>query len=172
MSGERQGFDDRPPPAHIPSMRRTVAILAFATLTSSQLVALRCDMGAPAHHAAATHEAASAHGTATHEGAPAHRAATHEAASAHDAAGHETGRAHDAAAHQTASRHGDHPAPHHADRDACLMMMACGTASIRAVRTVAVARISAPFVRAASSAPAIPVAADLAVETPPPRLTV
>ncbi len=150
MSGERQGFDDRPPPAHIPSMRRTVAILAFATLTSSQLVALRCDMGAPARHAAAVDEAASAH----------------------DAAGHETGRAHEAAAHQTASRHGDHPAPHPADRDACLMMMACGTASIRAVRTVAVARISAPFVRAASSAPAIPVAADLAVETPPPRLTV
>ncbi len=131
-------------------MRRSVAILAFAALTSSQLVALRCDMGAPAHHGAAVDEAASAH----------------------DAAGHETGRAHEAAAHQTASRHGGHPAPHHADRDACLMMMACGTASIRAVRTVAVARISTPFVRAAAFAPAIPVAADLAVEPPPPRLTV
>ena len=141
-------------------MRRSVAILAFAALTSSQLVALRCDMGASAHHEAAGDEAASAHGTATHE-----------AARAHETAGHETGRAAETAAHQT-PQHGDHPAPHHADRDACLMMMACGTASIRAVRTVAVARISAPFVRAASSAPAIPVAADLAVETPPPRLTV
>lgn len=130
-------------------MRRSVAILAFAALTSSQLVALRCDMGAPAHHVAAVDEAASAH----------------------DAAGHETGRAHEATAHQTAPHHG-HPAPHHADRDGCLMMMACGTASIRAVRTVAVARIPAPFVRAVSSAPAIPVAADLAVEPPPPRLTV
>ncbi len=151
-------------------MRRPVAILAFAALTSSQLVALRCDMGASAHHGAAGDEAASAHGTATHEAAPAHQAATH-GARAHGTAGHETGRAAEATAHQTAPHH-DHPAPHHADRDACLMMMACGTASIRAVRTVAVARISAPFVRAASSAPAIPVAADLAVETPPPRLTV
>lgn len=131
-------------------MRRPVAILAFAALTSSQLVALRCDMGASAHPGAAVDEAASAH----------------------EADGHEAGRAARATAHQTASPHHDHPAPHHADRDACLMMMACGTASIRAVRTVAVARISAPFVRAASSAPAIPVAADLAVETPPPRLTV
>lgn len=130
-------------------MRRSVAILAFAALTSSQLVALRCDMGAPAHPGAAVDEAASAH----------------------EAVGHEAGRAARAAAHQTAPHH-DHPAPHHADRDACLMMMACGTASIRAVRTVAVARISTPFVRAASFAPAIPVAADLAVETPPPRLTV
>lgn len=135
-------------------MRRPVAILAFAALTSSQLVALRCDMGASAHHGAAEQEAASAHGAATHE------VATHEAA-----------RAHETAAHQT-PQHGDHPSPHPADRDACLMMMACGTASIRSVRTVAVARISTPFVRAASSAPAIPVAADLAVETPPPRLTV
>ena len=120
-------------------MRRSVAILAFAALTSSQLVALRCDMGASAHH---------------------------------EAVGHEHAPGHQAAAHQTASPRGDHPAPHHADRDGCLMMMACGTASIRAVRTVAVARISTPFVRAASFAPAIPVAADLAVETPPPRLTV
>lgn len=148
-------------------MRRPVAILAFAALTSSQLVALRCGMGASAHHGAAEQEAAPAHGTATHEPAPAHQAATHEAVRAHETAGHALATA----AHQTA-HHGDHPAPHHTDREGCLMMMACGTASIRAVRTVAVARISAPFVRTASSAPAIPVAADLAVETPPPRLTV
>ena len=125
-------------------MRRSVAILSFAALTSSQLVALRCDMGASAHHGAAGLEAAPAH---------------------HEAAAHETGHAHETAAHQTASRHAPHPAP----RDGCLMMMACGTASIGAVRTVAVARIPAPFVRAAFSARAIPVAADLAVETPPPR---
>lgn len=152
-------------------MRRPIAILAFAALTSSQLVALRCDMGASAHHGVGGHEAASAHGNAGHEAAPARQTATHEAVRAHETAGHETGHALATAAHQTAPR-GDHPAPHHADRDACLMMMACGTASIRAVRTVAVARIPTPFVRAASSAPAIPVAADLAVETPPPRLTV
>ena len=122
-------------------MRRSVAFLAFAALTSSQLVALRCDMGASMHQAAAAHE------TAAHEAAPAH----------------------ETAAHETAAHDGDQPAPHHGDRDDCLMMMACGTASIRAVRTVAVARIPAPFVRAESFAPAIPVAADLAVETPPPR---
>lgn len=129
-------------------MRRSIAILSFAALTSSQLVALRCDMGASAHHGAAAHETGHEHETA------AHQAATHEAVHAHETA-----------AHQTASRHGGHPAP----RDGCLMMMACGTASIGAVRTVAVARIPAPFVRAAFSARAIPVAADLAVETPPPR---
>ena len=115
-------------------MRRSVAFLAFAALTSPQSVALGCDMGAPEHQAAAGHG---------------------EAAPAHDP-----------------PHHGDHPAPHHADRDTCQMMMACGAASIRAVRTVAVARIPTPFVRADFLATTIPVAADLAVETPPPRLTV
>ena len=86
-------------------------------------------------------------------------ASTHQATAAHGEAapGHEP-------LHQ-----GDHPAPHHADRDTCQMMMACGAASIRAVRTVAVARIPTPFVRADFLATTIPVAADLAVETPPPR---
>ena len=117
-------------------MRRSVALVVFVALTSSQLVALRCDMGASAHL-----PAAEAHEVATHESDPAHRGA------------------HAAGTHGT-------------DRDSCQMMMACGAASIRAVRTVAVGRISTPFVRAASVTAAIPVAADLAVETPPPRLTV
>ena len=135
-------------------MRRSVALLAFAALTSSQLVALRCDMGAPEHQAAAAHEAA------PHDAAPAHAAAAHgEAAPAHETAGHG----------QSAP---GHEPPHHPDGDTCLMMMACGAASIRAVRTVAVARIPTPFVRADFLATTIPVAADLAVETPPPRLTV
>lgn len=126
-------------------MRCSVALLAFAALTSSQLVALRCDMGASAHPAATAHEAAPAHGTAEHgEAAPAHEP----------------------------PHHGDHPTPHHGDLDDCMMMMACGAASMRAVRTVAVARIPTPFVRAASFAAAVPIAADLAVETPPPRLAV
>ena len=92
-------------------------------------------------------------------------------ASAHQAAG-----VHEAAAHAAAPMHGeavpDHPTPHHGDRDTCQMMMACGAASIRAVRTVAVTHTPTPFVRAASLTAAIPVAADLAVETPPPRHTV
>ncbi len=151
-------------------MRRSVAFLVFAAMTSSHLVALRCDMGASTHQAAGVHEAdahepasaprtaahaASANGTAPHIPAPTHGTATHgDAAPAHHPAPHP-----------------DHPAPHHGDRDTCQMMMACGAASIRAVRTVAVARIPTPFVRAASFAAAIPVAADLAVETPPPRFT-
>ncbi|MDE2679556.1 MAG: hypothetical protein OXI76_16800 [Gemmatimonadota bacterium] len=142
-------------------MRRPVAFLVFAALMSSQLVALRCDMGASTHQAAGAleagaHESTAAHATAPHIPAPTHGTPTHgQAAPAHHP-----------------SPHPDHPAPHHGDRDACQMMMACGAASIRAVRAVAVARIPAPFVRAASFAAAIPVAADLAVETPPPRLTV
>ena len=85
---------------------------------------------------------------------------------------HQAAAAHETAAHETAAHHGDHPASHHGGRDDCLMMMACGTASIRALRTVAVVRIPTPFVRAAFFAATIPVAADLAVETPPPRLLV
>ena len=139
-------------------MRRSVAFLVFAALTSSQLVALHCDMGASVHQAVAAHQADA------HESASAHETAVAHAASAHGTAAH--GKA--APAHEPPH----HPAPHHGDRDPCLMMMACGTASIRAVRTVAVARTPTPFVRAASFAAAIPVAADLAVETPPPRHTV
>ncbi len=151
-------------------MRRTVAFLVFAALTSSQLVALHCDMGASTHQAVAAlqadaHESASAHGTAAHA-ASAHGTATDIPPPGHGIATH--GKA--APAHEPAPNP-HHPAPHHGDRDACQMMMACGTASIRAVRTVAVARIPTPFVRAASFAAAIPVAADLAVETPPPRFT-
>ena len=121
-------------------MRRPVAFLVFAAMTSSQLVALRCDMGASAHQAAT-------HGADAHAAAPAHGEAV-------------------------PAPHPDHPTPHHGDRDTCQMMMACGAASIRAVRTVAVTHTPTPFVRAASLTAAIPVAADLAVETPPPRHTV
>ena len=153
-------------------MRRSVAFLVFAAMTSSQLVALRCDMGASTHRAVAALQAdadkpAPAHRTGATHGSGAHRTAPHVPASTHGTATH--GQA--APAHHP-SPHPDHPTPHHGDRDACQMMMPCGAASIRAVRTVAVARISTPFVRAASFAAAIPVAADLAVETPPPRLTV
>ena len=150
-------------------MRRPVAILAFAALTSSQLVALRCDMGASTHHGVAGDEAASAHGAATHEAARAHQAATPEAVRAHETAGHETGRAHETAGHsQTAPAHGS---PHHGAGDSCPMMMACGAATISPARSV-MSRIPAVFVRTAYKVTPVLATADLAVETPPPRLTV
>lgn len=50
------------------------------------------------------------------------------------------------------------------------MMPACGAASsLRPARTVAMMRIPAVFVDAGSHFTTIPVAADLAVEPPPPR---
>ncbi len=139
-------------------MRRPVAILAFAALTSSQLVALRCDMGASTHHGVAGDEAASAHGVATHEAARAHQAATPEAVRAHETAGHS----------QTAPAHGS---PHHGAGDSCPMMMACGAATISPARSV-MSRIPAVFVRTAYKVTPVLATADLAVETPPPRLTV
>ena len=139
-------------------MRRLVAILAFAALTSSQLVALRCDMGASTHHGVAGDEAASAHGVATHEAARAHQAATPEAVRAHETAGHS----------QTAPAHGS---PHHGAGDSCPMMMACGAATISPARSV-MSRIPAVFVRTAYKVTPVLATADLAVETPPPRHTV
>lgn len=64
------------------------------------------------------------------------------------------------------------PPPHdqgHAAGD-CLMIMTCGSVSIRPVRSAAMVRFPAVLVQTGFSPPAIPVAADLAVETPPPRL--
>ena len=109
-------------------MRRPVAFLAFLALSWSQLVALRCDMGAGGH--AGTH---------------------HEAMSAEQEAGHGGG---------------------HGGNHGCLMILACGTASIRATRSVAMIRMPALFVRAEFLPSPIPAAADLAVETPPPRHSV
>lgn len=147
-------------------MHRPVAFLVFAALTSSQLVALRCDMGA------STHQAVPALQADAHEPVPAHRTAAHATAPHIPAPAHGTATHGQAAPAHHPPPHPDHPAPHHGDRDTCQMMMPCGAASIRAVRTVGVARIPTPFVRTGSFAAAIPVAADLAVETPPPRLTV
>ena len=65
-----------------------------------------------------------------------------------------------------------HDPPHHAPSHGCLMIMACSIASVRQARPAAMIRIPTVFVRAAFLAQPIPVAADLAVETPPPRHTV
>ena len=52
------------------------------------------------------------------------------------------------------------------------MIMACSIASPRPAHPAAMIRIPAVLVRADFPTPPIPVAADLAVETPPPRHTV
>ncbi len=64
-----------------------------------------------------------------------------------------------------------HP-PNHGGSHTCLMIMACGFASVRQARTTAMIRLPAVFFTAAFPTQPIPVAADLAVETPPPRHTV
>lgn len=50
------------------------------------------------------------------------------------------------------------------------MIMACGFVSIRPVQSATMIRFPAIFVRTGFSPLVIPVAAELAVETPPPRL--
>lgn len=93
-------------------------------------------------------------------GAPSHqRVAVHETTTHHEASGH----------------HENAPVPAHGGHnsgDACLMVLACGSASARQAQAAAIVRFPAVFVRVAFLAPPIPVAADLAVETPPPRHTV
>ncbi|MXX54497.1 MAG: hypothetical protein F4205_06120 [Gemmatimonadetes bacterium] len=58
---------------------------------------------------------------------------------------------------------------HHGDSEGCLMIPACGASSVRPARAVAVMRLPAVFEGAGSYFSTIPVAADLAVEPPPPR---
>ena len=137
-------------------MRRPVAFLAFLALSWSQLVALRCDMGAGGHagthHQAMSAELAAARPASGHHAStPAHQAPADEDAHVPRGAGHGGGQG---------ANHG------------CLMILACGTASIRATRSVAMIRVPALFVRAEFLANPIPAAADLAVETPPPRHSV
>jgi len=135
-------------------MKRSVALVAFLGLSWSQLVALRCDMGngvseanawaAPTHHTAPTHQAE-----------PTRHGAT---ANLH-------GHAPDSAPlTQQGQRHGgDH---------GCLMIMACNYASVRHAQVAKMMRFPAIFLRAVFLPNPIPVAAPLAVETPPPRLAV
>ena len=64
-----------------------------------------------------------------------------------------------------------HP-PDHGGSHGCLMIMACGFASVRQARPAAMIRLPAVFFTADFLTSPIPVAAELAVETPPPRHTV
>ncbi len=113
-------------------------------------------MGTGAPHPAAAAE---------HPAAPHHAAATEHAATAmHHAASTPAGQ--HAADHAPLARHGQSH-----DRDhGCLMIMACGYSFVRHAQSVVLNRFPGTVVRAAFLANPIPVAAEPAVETPPPRL--
>ena len=136
-------------------MHRSAAFVAFLALSWSQLVALRCDMGAGPST------------TGTHVSTPASQAPAGHAMTGTDDHNppHHPATASTPAAPTPAT-------PHHAPSHGCLMIMACSIASVRQARPAAMIRIPTVFVRAAFLAQPIPVAADLAVETPPPRHTV
>ena len=96
-------------------------------------------------------------------------------------AGHSATRAD--AHHPAATPHAHPPAPagdtpstphpsNHGGSHGCLMIMACGFAPVREARPPAIISLPAVFFPAAFPTPPTPVAADLAVETPPPRHTV
>lgn len=120
-------------------MRHTVAVVALAGLSWSQLVAVRCDMGA-----GVPSEADQAAASAPHSGA------------------HGTPHPTD---HPVPTPHGHH----HGDGESCPMIMACGISAVRPTGTVPVERIPAIFAGAAFLANPTPIAADLTVEPPPPR---
>lgn len=126
-------------------MHRSLALVAFLALSWSHLAGLRCDMGVGA--LAMGEGRADATGDA---GTPSH--------------GHHPNPT-------AATLPTPHPTDHGSDHG-CLMIMACGFASVRQARPATMIRIPAVFFTAAFPTPPIPVAADLAVETPPPRHTV
>lgn len=80
-----------------------------------------------------------------------------------------TASAHQRTPHQLPrAQHGqDHGGDH-----GCQMIMACNYASAGRAQATVVTRFPAIFLRAAFLANPIPVAAELTVETPPPRLTI
>ena len=137
-------------------MRRVVALLALTAMSWSHLVAFRCDMGA-ATDPAAHHESESArahHETAAHNEAT----ARHAAGPAGSSAKHE---GHSGPAHGS-----------HGDATGCVMALACASASARAAQSANMTRLPALFVLPDFRTAPIPLAAALAVETPPPRRTV
>ena len=74
---------------------------------------------------------------------------------------------HHAPDHAPPVRHGqDHGGDH-----GCLMIMACGYSFVRHAQSAVTDRFPGAAVRAAFLVNPIPGAADLGVETPPPRLT-
>ncbi|MDE2877168.1 MAG: hypothetical protein OXQ93_17135 [Gemmatimonadota bacterium] len=149
-------------------MSRPVAFVAFLALSWSHVAGLRCDMGEVGVGMASGHGGHSAVKASPVQGPGAHQeAATHHPQSR--AAADDARMRHGVTAADTGS---PPPAPDHGPPHGCLMIMACSIASLRPAHPAAMIRIPTVLVRAAFPAPPIPVAADLAVETPPPRHTV
>lgn len=140
-------------------MRRTVAVFALAALSWSQLVALRCDMGASTPMLeAGPRTFGSVHASGVldrHASGPIHQPApTH-------------------VGHDHLPTEGSPAAPdgeHHGDGGGCLMILAsCSAASARIAQTAILMRFPAVSVRANLDIAPIPVAVSKGVETPPPR---
>ena len=138
-------------------MNRPAALVALLALSWSQLVALHCDMGSGVRGGVAVSAPASHAGEVG-------RAATTDA---HRHGGEEASPAQHGAAQHGPPQHGQ---PHGGDHS-CLMIMACGYASVRNAPSAAMTRFPAIFFRSAFLANPSPVTAERAVETPPPRLT-
>lgn len=151
-------------------MSRSVAFVAFLALWWSNVAGLRCDMGAEPIAVAAAHDVATSH---AHSPGHAHYTHSGHGNTAADApAPHPSAPSH---AHDLAHAAETPPSPHptnHGTPHGCLMIMACSIASPRPAHPAAMIRIPTVLVRAAFPTPPTPVAADLAVETPPPRHTV
>ena len=137
-------------------MNRPAALVALLALSWSQLVALHCDMGSGVRGGVAVSAPAS------HAGAVG-RAATTDA---HQHGGEEAPAAQHGAAEHGSAQHGQS----HGGDHSCLMIMACGYASVRNAPSASMTRFPAISFRSAFLANPTPVTADRAVETPPPRL--
>ena len=74
-----------------------------------------------------------------------------------------------AAGHADVATHAGTTPADHGGGHGCRMIMACSIASPRPAHPATMIRIPTVLVRAAFATPPTPVAADLAVETPPPR---
>lgn len=131
-------------------MHRSVALVAFLALSWSQVVALGCDMAAGAgDRTPATAATASPHHPA---------AMQHVATTAADQ--HKPDQA-------PPVRHGQG----HGGDHGCQMIMSCGYSFVRHAQSAVITRFPGIAVRAAYLTDPVPVAAELVVETPPPRLT-
>ena len=135
-------------------MRRPVAVVAFLALLWSQLVAFHCDMGTPrpgtdsATRASIPAPQVNLHAHHTVSGPPATHAQHHPSSGAVPSSPHEQD---------------------HGDADGCRMMLACGVAAIRPLLPASLLRVASVFVQAGFLSDSLPGAADVAVETPPPR---
>ena len=152
-------------------MRRTVAVFALAASSWSQLVALRCDMGASVPTLDAAPRTLASAPPAGDPAYPSGHSAPHARGPAH----HESPRR--PAPPPTGHDHlltGETPAApqgeHHGEGGGCLMILAaCSAASATTVRTPILVRLAAVSVQANLFIAPIPVTVAVGVETPPPR---